>query len=289
MSSQISKAKNDGSGRANKNGKYAKRSDLEAARREEYAAKQRKLEAEREAKRAAKRRRDEEAAEETRAREEKRRKIADAMIKRRAERERDDERARRKRLGLPDLEEDEEKARLGSFREGSHEIPGADDDDDDDDRVVIEDDADLTRRLREMGEPAVLFGETTFRARLRRYRRLCVKTTEGPIPTTLKLVQERDMKVDGTVPQDTQGKKYLFRQLASYFTMILKEWAIALECERRDTVASREACNAMVQSREHMKPVSALIVSRPCYIYSRYVFLGSTGANLPPYPALPEI
>jgi pre-mRNA-splicing factor 18 len=80
--------------------------------------------------------------------------------------------------------------------------------------------------------------------------------TKGPIPTSLELVEEKDMKVDA-VPEDKEGRKFLFRQLASYFTMVLKEWEEALVKEKRDTFASKAAYNAMVQSKENMTPVSA--------------------------------
>jgi len=61
--------------------------------------------------------------------------------------------------------------------------------------------------------------------------------------------------VDGTVPKDAQGRRWLFRQLASYFTMVLREWEAAMERERRDTLASRQAYSAMAQSKENMKPL----------------------------------
>jgi pre-mRNA-splicing factor 18 len=64
------------------------------------------------------------------------------------------------------------------------------------------------------------------------------------------------MKVE-KVPEDAEGKKFLFRQLASYFTMVLTEWESALEKEKRDTFASKAAYNAMVQSKENMTPVSS--------------------------------
>jgi hypothetical protein len=69
------------------------------------------------------------------------------------------------------------------------------------------------------------------------------------------MVEEKDMKVE-KVPEDAEGKKFLFRQLASYFTMVLTEWESALEKEKRDTFASKAAYNAMVQSKENMTPVS---------------------------------
>ncbi|TGJ81660.1 hypothetical protein E0Z10_g7086, partial [Xylaria hypoxylon] len=122
-------------------------------------------------------------------------------------------------------------------------------------------DEELAAKLRELGEPAKLFGET-HRAQLKRYRRLTTVITAGPIPTTLQLVDEKDMKVSAdAIPQEKTGRKYLFRQLASYFTMVLREWEVALAREREkqekqeDTFASKAAVNAMVSSRTNMVPL----------------------------------
>ncbi|KXJ97732.1 mRNA splicing factor [Microdochium bolleyi] len=65
---------------------------------------------------------------------------------------------------------------------------------------------------------------------------------------------------------DKAGRHYLFRQLASYFTMVLQEWEIALareqlankakgEEEAPTTYASKAAVNAMISSRENMRPL----------------------------------
>jgi pre-mRNA-splicing factor 18 len=212
--------------------KYMKRSDVEAERRAKYLAEQAAIEAEKEAMLAQKRTREEEEAEANRAREEKRRKLAEESRRRREEQEAEEDKARRKRLGLPEL-----------VKEKSEE-------------VEVDDipDEELVEKLRELGQPAKLFGES-HKQRLRRFRKLGVVMTTGPIPTSLELVDEKDMKVE-TVPKDGEGRKYLFRQLASYFTMVLKEWEQALEQEKRDTFASKAAYNAMVQSKENMTPVS---------------------------------
>nr|KMM67560.1 PRP18 protein [Coccidioides posadasii RMSCC 3488] len=122
----------------------------------------------------------------------------------------------------------------------------------------------VVEKLRSLGEPIRLFGESD-KGRLKRYRRLVQRSatpqkqlSDGPIPTTLELLPEAEMKVPDKVPEDEEGKKYLFRQLASYFTMVLKEWEIALS-KRDDSVKStfqgRQAYNAMVQSRDNMKPL----------------------------------
>ncbi|KAI1053986.1 uncharacterized protein FIESC28_07568 [Fusarium coffeatum] len=234
MNKELSKSKK-GSGSDEK--KYLKRSEIEAQRKEAYLAEQKALQDEREAKAAAKRKREEDAAAENAAREEKRRKLAEDMRKRREEQEAEEERARRKRLGLPELV----KAKSEDAEEGVHaseDVP----------------EEELIEKLRALGEPVVLFGES-HAARVRRYRRLTTVITKGPIPTTLQLVDEKDMKVDTELPKDKEGRKWLFRQLASYFTMVLTEYERAMEAEKRDTSASKTAYNAMVQTRENMKPL----------------------------------
>lgn len=231
MAGEISKtrAKKDATDEQSK--KFLKRSEVEAERQAKYQADQRAIEAERDAKRAEKRKREDDEAEANRARQEKRMKLAEESRIRREEREAEEERARRKKLGLPEL-----------VKETSEE-------------VEVDDikDEELVEKLRAMGQPAKLFGES-HKLRLRRYRKLGIVMTKTVIPTSLELVEEKDMKVD-TVPKDVEGRKFLFRQLASYFTMVLTEWEEALEKEKRDTFASKAAYNAMVSSKENMTPL----------------------------------
>ncbi|KAI0468283.1 hypothetical protein F4859DRAFT_491059 [Xylaria cf. heliscus] len=232
--------------------KYIRRSEAEAQREAAYRAEQAALEEKRAARAAEKRRREEEAAEEAQIREDRRRRLAEETRRRRDEAAAEEERARRKRLGLPELPKREDS---NASDDGNTE--GKDDED-------IADD-ELTTKLRDLGEPATLFGET-HRARLKRYRHLTTVVTAGPIPTTLQLVDEADMKVSAdAVPQDKEGRRYLFRQLASYFTMVLREWEVALarerydddgrEKRRDDTFAGKAAVNAMVSSRANMVPL----------------------------------
>ncbi|KAH7308181.1 pre-mRNA splicing factor [Stachybotrys elegans] len=63
------------------------------------------------------------------------------------------------------------------------------------------------------------------------------------------------MKVEEGLPKDKEGRKWLFRQLASYFTLVVTEYEKAMEAEKRDTTAGKMAYNAMVQTRENMKPL----------------------------------
>lgn len=218
--------------------KFQKRAEVEAARQAAYAAEQKALEESRAAKAAAKRKAEEDAALEKEAREQKRRKLAEESRKRREDEEWEAEQARRRRLGL------KEKERV---------IEGEDKEAIDGDEDIEEEE--LRGKLRELGHPIVLFGEG-HGARLKRYRRLTVKMTDGPIPTTLELVEGADVKVDENVPEDKAGRKWLYRQLASYFTMVLSAYETAMEAEREDTTASRNAYATMVQTRENMKPVS---------------------------------
>ncbi|KAK1835085.1 mRNA splicing factor [Podospora conica] len=66
------------------------------------------------------------------------------------------------------------------------------------------------------------------------------------------------MKVPAAVPppSDRKARRRLFRQLASYFNMILFEWDLALARENNaDTGPGRAARSAMEQSRETMRPL----------------------------------
>ncbi|KAI0435889.1 hypothetical protein F4803DRAFT_265577 [Xylaria telfairii] len=244
MSKEIAKAKSTDDKSSSK--KYIRRSEAEASREAAYRAEQAALEEKRAAKAAEKRRREEEEAEEAQIREDRRRRLADETRRRREDAAAEAERVRRKRLGLPEL------------------LPAREDGDGDGDGDANEDmsDEELTAKLRELGEPVALFGETR-RARLKRYGRATTAVTAGPIPTTLRLVDEADMKVSAAdgVPRDKEGRRYLFRQLASYFTMVLREWEAALAREQREqkeddtTFASKAAVNAMVSSRAHMVPL----------------------------------
>ncbi|KAF3770088.1 hypothetical protein M406DRAFT_320175 [Cryphonectria parasitica EP155] len=69
------------------------------------------------------------------------------------------------------------------------------------------------------------------------------------------------MRVAGLPPADDKaGRRYLFRQLGSYFTMVLREWEAALGREQRgedgaDTGAARQAYNTMVQCKQAMTPL----------------------------------
>lgn len=238
MSSEIAKAKptpSSGSSAA-AGGKYLKRAELEKQREAAYLAEQEALRAAREEKALKKRKLEEEAAERARIVEQKRARLAEESKKRRLEEETRAESARRKRLGLPDTLPPTQVEKPTS--EDGEEL----------------NDAELVLRLRRLGEPVQLFGEN-HKQRLLRYKRLVAQPTTAL--TTLELLPEESMKVD-TVPKDTEGKKYLYRQLASYFTMVLREWESALEARPADIKESfqgKAASKAFLQSKENMNPL----------------------------------
>lgn len=243
MKKEMSKSKKpaiDGTATPTSTGKkYLKRAEIEAERQAAYAAEQKALEATRVAKLAEKRKREEDAAVEDAYREEKRRKLAEESRIRREDQEWEEEEARRERLGLPPRVRKKDGEGEEQEDAGGEDIP----------------EEELLVKLRGLGEPVVLFGESHI-GRLKRYRRLTTVMTKGPVPTTLVLVDEKDMKVAATVPKDKAGREWLFRQLASYFTMVMTAYEKTMEAEKRDTTTSKNAYNAMVQTIENMKPVS---------------------------------
>ena len=239
MSEEISKGKKDTPSKtvSDAQGKYLKRAELELQREAAYRAEQEAIRAQREEKARRKRQAEEDDAQRNQERQEKRQRLAEESRKRREQEEAERERLRRKRLGLPELPP-----------KGEETTPPAEGEEDD------VPDEELVTKLREADEPVRLFGES-HRQRLRRFRRLNQKTTMGF--TTLELVPEEQMKVE-TVPEDAEGKKFLFRQLASYFSMVLNEWEKALNkraASVQESFQGKAAYNAMVQARENMRPL----------------------------------
>ncbi|KAK3072971.1 hypothetical protein LTR53_005831 [Teratosphaeriaceae sp. CCFEE 6253] len=241
MKSQISTAKPNDTGK-----KYRKRSEVEAQRQADYLREQDELETARTERVEAKRKRDEDEAERNTAREAKKKRLAEGSRKLATEEALVEENARRKRVGLPELEQ------KGDGKEGTPLKEGEED---------FEEGV-LRSKLRELDEPRVLFGETHIQ-RLRRYRRLTAKAlapvmTKGPIPTSLQLVEEKDMKVPETVPSDPLAKTLLHRQIASYFDMILSEWQLALAhrpAEIRDSFTGKQAYSSFLQARDNLTPL----------------------------------
>jgi len=203
--------------------KYLKRSELEAQRHAAYEREQAAQEAARAERAEKKRKREAEEAEREARREEKRKRLAADGKRLREAEERDEEAKRRKRLGLPELlpEEPEDKEEAAAGEED------------------MEDEV-LKAKLRDLGEPRTVFGETHIQ-RLRRYLKLTatpVTMSTGPIPTSLALLPERDMAVPPHIPADADGRTLLRRQLVSYFDLLLSEWRLALSCRPADVQAS---------------------------------------------------
>ncbi|KAF1844121.1 tubulin nucleotide-binding domain-like protein [Cucurbitaria berberidis CBS 394.84] len=248
MSAHIKKGKDTASPSDSKDKKYLKRSEVEAQRQAAYVAEQEAEERARRERSDRKRKAEEEEAEKESERREKRMRLAEESRQRRKDEEEAEERRQRKRLGLPDLPPKQ--------KEGEDEGTPIPDEED------IKDE-DLVAKLRALDEPARVFGET-HKQRLKRYKKrvgadsLAAIMTDGPIPTTLQLVPEKDMKVVLKVPQDKEGREFLFRQLASYFTMVLKEWDTTLahrDPEVKESYQGKQAYAAMVQARENMRPL----------------------------------
>ena len=225
MNSQIAASKpTSGGGDSTTSKKYLKRSEMEAQREADYKREQEEAEKARLDRLDKKRKRDEEEAERTQAREEKKRRLAEDSKKRAEEEKEAEEADRRQRLGLPPL------------------VKG-----DNDSTPLNDDEADipeeeLLEKLQTLSEPRRLFAET-HPQRLRRYRKLqsallAPTLSTGPIPTTLPLVPEADMKVPTTVPTDPDAVNLLHRQIASYFTLLLTEWALALARRPREVKES---------------------------------------------------
>jgi len=244
MKSQISSAKPSDTNSK----KYLKRSEIEAQRQADYQREQEGLEKARVERLEKKRKRDEDEAERNSAREAKKKRLAEESRKAREDEELAEENVRRKRIGLPELEKKSE-SREGTpllLKDGEEDIT----------------EEDLLQKLKDMNEPRKLFGETHIQ-RLRRYRKLTSASlapvmTKGPIPTSLELIEEKDMKVPESVPQDPEARVYLRRQLASYFDMVLSEWSLALS--RRDSttqssLSGRKAYQNYLAALENLRPL----------------------------------
>ncbi|KAL9604118.1 MAG: hypothetical protein Q9219_000706 [cf. Caloplaca sp. 3 TL-2023] len=258
MSSEISKKNQKISSPSTEPPKYLKRADVEAQRRQAYLDEQDALQREREAKIHQKRKREEEEAMRNRERDEKRRRMAKESRVRREEEEAQKERARRKRLGLPELPNKTPSAEASPMAGEDEEIP----------------DGDLFAKLRSLNEPVTLFGET-HKQRLRRYKRLITSLTaqstsssssSGPISTTLDPVPESDMLVPSSLPPSNSPERiFLFRQLSSYFNMLLTEWSHALS-SRPDSVKQsfqgKAALQAMQQSLSNLRPLFQKLETR---------------------------
>ncbi|KAJ8607850.1 hypothetical protein MRB53_040043 [Persea americana] len=231
MKSQIDAGK-----KGKSDSKYTRKAEVEAQRRDEYEREQARQEAERVAKLEKKRKYQEDEADRERVLKEKKLKLAEESARRRDEEQAAKDAERRKRLGLPELEQKEE---------------------------IVDDDIaedELRELLQSLGEPRALFAETHVQ-RLQRYRDLTKqvkKMSNGPIPTSLELVEEKDMRLENDLPSTQAGKEYVRRKIASYFDMILREWAKALVSRSKDvkeSAAGKQAYNNFATAVSNLVPL----------------------------------
>lgn len=246
MKSQIAASKTSSSSSSGgESKKYLKRSELEAQRQEAYQKEQEEAERARLERLDKKRKRDDEEGARKAEREEKKARLAVESKRLKEEEDEAEDRARRKRLGLPELVKEKSES-VDPVEEGKEDVP----------------DEELQNRLKDMGEPRILFAETHAQ-RLRRWRKmnekaLAPKLSDGPIPTSLELLQEKDMKIPTAVPSDPAERKYLHRQLASYFDLVLREWQNALARRPREvqsSFAGKQAANNYISARENLVPL----------------------------------
>ena len=250
--------------------KYLKRSEIEAAREAAYLAEQAAKEAERTGKAEKKRQLEEGEADRKLERDAKRQRLAEESKRLKAKEEHTLEKERRKRLGLPEL----------PLHEGS--LEQADNGDEPQQGVhgdLSEDE--LLAKLRSLNEPARLFAET-HKQRLQRYSNLLTlnlpsanasmalpkASPDNPIPTTLMPVSEVEMKIPAVLPpeSDVTARLFLSRQLTSWFTLVLREWAKALAGRTditKKTFQGQAASNSMTQAVQHLRPLFRKLEKSP--------------------------
>ena len=81
-----------------------------------------------------------------------------------------------------------------------------------------------------------------------------------PIPTTVALLPESDLRVPSVPPKKPEELSYLYRQLTSYFTLLLRAWASALanrESSVSQSIAGKQALNAYTSSLQNLRPLFA--------------------------------
>ena len=79
-----------------------------------------------------------------------------------------------------------------------------------------------------------------------------------PIPTTVALLPESELRVPSLPPKKPGDLSYLYRQLASYFTLLLRAWASALanrDSSVSQTIAGKQALNAYNSSVQNLRPL----------------------------------
>jgi len=231
MSAQIAKSKPQNA--STTSSKYQRRAEAEQERAAAYAAEQAKLEKERQERLEKKRKYNEEEEERNALREEKKRKLAEESKIRREAQEIEEDKLRRKRLGLPERP---------SFTTPQPE-----------EQVDIPDD-ELRAKLEEMKQPVIQDEQETHEARLARYHKLISKATSkkrkilypGPIPTTIEPLPADQIILPTTIPkpEDKEAYIHLHRQISSYLNFLLTEWASALAARSPEDATSQPGLQA---------------------------------------------
>lgn len=280
MGAQIAKGSEGPAGAS----KLVKRSEVEAQRRAAYEAEQAAAEAGRQTRAAQKRQAEETELALSREREQKRRRLAEHAARLHEQATDEAERARRARVGLPPPP-----PRRTADSTGPDGGDGDDDDSGDNTAATVqaladESEATVDAKLRQLGEPTRLFGEsgTERRQRLagiitqrhwqakKKKKRAEAEAAggeekggrvwRGAIDTRLEPVAETQMKVPARVAAsvDAAGRRAIARQLTSYFNMVLREWERAMggrEAAVQTSFQGRAAQRAMEQARANLRPL----------------------------------
>lgn len=249
MSKQINKSKTSSKTEspstttANKtSSKYQRRGDAEKEREAKYAEEQAQIERQRLEKLDRKRKLEEEEVERNAAREEKKRKLAEESKARREAQEAEEDRLKRKRLGLP---------------ERPPMIDG--------EELADIEDEELRRKLGEMKETEEVEDES-HADRLARYYRAQKALSRkkvwypGPIPTTLEPLPADELILPEKPPsaENKEACAKLYRQIASYLNFVLTEWSLALSSRPKDdaqSAAGIAASNNYKIALEDLRPL----------------------------------
>ena len=245
MAARIAKSKT--SNGASATSKYQRKADLERQREAGYQVEQARLESERQERQAKKRKLEDEDRDKEAIREEKRRKLAEEQRRIRDEREAEEERVRRKRIGLP------ERPPSGT--------PDLEPD--------LEDD-ELRSKLKDLGESEEVEDGESHEQRLARYYATLKKRKElakrrtwypGPIPTTIEplpadelILPEKPAKPE----DDRESYVKLHRQISGYLNFVLREWDKALSGRSKEDAQSSAGTTATKNfeiAKEDLKPL----------------------------------
>lgn len=208
--------------------KYLKRSEIESQRRRDYESSQARLDSDRRAKSDQKRLEEEAEFQRREATKLKQKQLAETR--------------RRKEQDIAEEAAAALKAANGGVEEEVPAVPGE----------MTEDEA--ITHLRALGEPARLFGESHTQRirRVKRYLAAADARTEAAAPPLTEEEMVLDMK-DVTVNDDK-----VYRQLAAWFTLVLREWDKALE-ERalavKESFQGKAATRSMAQAKLYMGPL----------------------------------